>query len=475
MAASGTLRLAERWARLSLSAQFALAGFLVLCVGMMVLGSWLAEKIEHAVTQNTASSAALYVESFIAPLVQELANSDQLHPENRAALADLLTGTELGRSVVSFKIWKQDGLIVYSSRPSIIGRRFPVTDNLRRAWSGKVSAEFDTLVDEEDALERAANVALLEMYCPIHEDRTGRIIAVAEFYDRAEALSDDLFRATLETWGIVALVTLLMFGALFGIVNRGSRTIERQQRDLRRRVVDLSHLLEVNDTLRKRVQRASQRATELNEQFLRRISADLHDGPAQLLSLALLRLDTIAPPASPVPAADGGKSDLEIVRSSLEDAITEVRNICTGINLPDLDHRSLDQIVRKAVHAHERRTGTQVELALDPVPDLLPASIKMCAYRFVQEGLNNAYRHAGGAGQHLVCRNTPEGLEIMIGDQGPGMPAAIAGPSDVSGLGLNGLRDRIESLGGQFAIESAPGEGTRLFMRWELTGEAASQ
>lgn len=460
----------HRWSRLSLTGQFALAGFLVLCMGMLVLGFWVTEKIERGVTSNTAASAALYVESFIAPLVQELASGDTIHAENRALLDELLTTSEMGRSVVSFKIWKEGGLVVYSSREAIIGQRFPVTDNLRQAWAGGVASEFDTLVDEEDALERKTGVPLLEMYCPIHEDRTGRIIAVAEFYEGAQSLRDDLFRAQLQTWFIVAMVTLAMFGALFGIVNRGSRTIERQRRDLEQRVFELSRLIEVNDGLHMRVRRASQRTAELNERYLKRVSADLHDGPAQHLSLALLRLDSLMPDATTLQPESGARTDpdIETIRSSLVDAITEIRSICTGMNLPDLGQLPLDQVVRKVAHSHERRTGTTVALELDEIPGQVPESLKICVYRFVQEGLSNAFRHAEGRGQRVVCAHAHGGLAVEVADTGPGMPAAPLDRGELRGLGLDGLRERIESLGGRFVVESVPGQGTSLRMNCEL-------
>ena len=85
------------------------------------------------------------------------------------------------------------GLIAYSSHKEIIGTTYATTSNLERAWAGEVTAEFDTLEDDEDAQERAAGVPLLEMYSPIRETGTGRIIAVAEFYETAEALKSNLF------------------------------------------------------------------------------------------------------------------------------------------------------------------------------------------------------------------------------------------------------------------------------------------
>ena len=81
-----------------------------------------------------------------------------------------------------------------------------------------------------------------------------------------------------------------MMGLLAGIVLRGSRVIAQQRGALEQRIGELSQLLAQNVELRQRVQGAAARATALNERYLRRISAELHDGPAQLLALASLRL-----------------------------------------------------------------------------------------------------------------------------------------------------------------------------------------
>jgi hypothetical protein len=120
-------------------------------------------------------------------------------------------------------------------------------------------------VDEEDALERARSLSLLEMYSPIREIHTGEIIAVAEFYETAEVLRKNLFSANLQSWMVVAVVTLAMLGALSGIVLRGSRTIDRQRTSLEQRVSELSRLLSQNEELRGKLQRASRRTTEINK------------------------------------------------------------------------------------------------------------------------------------------------------------------------------------------------------------------
>lgn len=461
-------RIARRWRGLSLAAQFALAGSLVLLAGMLVIGSWVTRQIEDGVTRNTASASALYMESILSPLSQELASAGTLSPSARRAIDEILTNKPIGNRITSFKIWKPGGEIVYSSNPSIIGVHFEPTDNLRAAWAGQVMADFNDLNDAEDAHERALGVPLLEIYSPIREVWSGRVIAVAEFYETATELEENLFRARLTSWLVVAAVTLSMFGLLFGIVLRGSRMIETQRRAQSRRVEELARLAEQNDTLRARVQRASRRATEHNERYLRRISAELHDGPAQLLALASLRLDGAAQGIS----GESAPADLQVVKSSLTDAMHDIRDICRGLSLPALEGMTLPAILRTVVEAHRKRTGSDVDLDMGVEEPELPQSLKIGIYRFVQEGLSNAYRHAGGVGQRVESRVENGVMTLTVSDAGSGFaPDEVPAPSDEGGLGLAGLQERVESLGARFAIHTAPGEGTRLEMVAELDME----
>ncbi len=85
---------------------------------------------------------------------------------------------------------------------------------------------------------------------------------------------------------------------------------------------------------------------------------------------------------------------------------------------------------------------------------------RICIYRFVQEALNNAWRHAGGVAQSVAQRIEAGQLVVEVSDEGSGFDPAAARPE---GLGLAGLRERVESLGGAFAIRSSPA-GTTLAM-----------
>ncbi|MFK7891273.1 MAG: hypothetical protein AB8B63_10700, partial [Granulosicoccus sp.] len=320
------------WKRLSLARQFALASFIILSIGMVSMAAWVSSRIESGVVSNSALSAALFMDSFIAPLLYQLNTERTLSADNQRELDLLVQNTSLGEQVESFKIWGPEGMIVYSSNQSLIGQRFPVTDTQANAWSGKIEAEFDNLGDEEDAGERSLNIPLLEIYSPIR-GYGGRIIAVSEFYTNAEQLEDDLFHASLQSWYLFGVTGALMFAALSSIALRGSRTIQRQQSALQKRVTEL-------DELRQHLKKASRRSTELNERFLRKVGSDLHDGPAQLLALALLKMEELI-------VRDGSdenrKTVVHGIQEPLQDALAEIRSLSAGLVLPGLEGKTVQQ------------------------------------------------------------------------------------------------------------------------------------
>jgi len=323
-----------------------------------------------------------------------------------------------------------------------------------------VRADFEDTGDPEDARENALHVPLLEIYSPIREVETGRVIAVAEFYEVATQLKADLARARLASWATVALVMLVIAAGLFAIVLRGSHIIDAQ-------LAALSELSDRNVALRLRVQGAAARFAAMNDQTLRRIGADLHDGPAQLLGFAALRLDALRRAAGPEagPAVDE-------VAHAVKDAIAEVRTISRGLSLPDIDRRSLDDLVQGLAEAHKARTGAEVVVETRIAAGVdLPEAVKICIYRFVQEGLNNGWRHAEGKGQQVRLDIRARELCLSVADRGPGFAAPPPGPgADGTSLGLAGLADRVESLGGQFSARNRDGGGAELVMTLDLRG-----
>jgi signal transduction histidine kinase len=450
-------KLLARWNALSLATQFLLTGGLVSLIAMAVVGAVITQVIEAAVTRNSAAATALYVDSVIAPILPDMRKSEVLSDPVAHALDETLGQGALGSRLLSFRLWRSDGTVLYSKDGALTGRRFDPNPNLRKAFGGTLVAKFNRVDDEESQVERDSGKTLLEVYAPVLQPWSGEVVAVSEFYEVASELERTLFLARLAGWLAVAGAILVFFLVLSAIALRGSRTIIRQSAALSRRIGKLSELLAQNRSLRERIQRASERVVALNESHLRRVGADLHDGPAQLVALAAMKLDDPSLVAVETDA-DGRRREIEAIRASLEDALYEIRSICRGLILPHIETSEVSELIRHAAHAHEQRTGTSVRLELSGEPAPVAASGRICIYRFVQEALTNAHRHAGGAGQRVRSAVEAGRIVVEVSDSGPGFdPEGIRGEA----LGLAGLRQRVKSLGGSFAVETS-GRGTTL-------------
>ena len=457
--------------RLTLARQYLLVSFLILLAGMVVIGLWVGRQIETGVINRTAGVTALYVDSFIAPQLQELAHGNRLNEYHLRSLDSLLSNTPLGRRIVAFKIWDPNGLVLYSINPALIGRRFPLRPKLTAAFAGDVRTGISTLREPENEYERQRWSSLIETYAPVRAGGVGAVVAVAEFYQTTNELLDEVRSAQRRSWVLVGLATLAMYLLLAGLVGRASRTITAQQDELRNKVSQLQELLTQNRNLHERVRRAAGRVTALNERFLRRISADLHDGMAQDLGLALLRLEALAANGRTTGQDPGGgqpvNQDYETVHSALQSALSELRTISAGLRLPELEHLSPAATAQHAVRDYERKTGHTVVLTLGDLPDGAPLPVKITLYRLLQESLMNGFRHAAANGQHADIAHVEDQLDIQVTDDGTGFdPGAV--PRDER-FGLKAMRERVEILGGTFQIDSEPGRGTAVRARLPLT------
>ena len=116
-------------------------------------------------TRNSAISAAVYMESLIAPLSQDLADGNELSREQRANLEEILARPAVRERILSVNIWKDAGLVAYARDPDLIGQKFEP--------KGDLFAGDDELDHDESEGERVLGVPLLEVYTPIHSIRSG--------------------------------------------------------------------------------------------------------------------------------------------------------------------------------------------------------------------------------------------------------------------------------------------------------------
>lgn len=449
---------------LNLSQRFRLASLVILLAGMAGIGAWVAQQVETGVVHRTGATTALYVDSFVAPQLQELASSDALQPEHAQALGNFIQNTPIGKEFVAFKVWNTRGQLLFSTDKTPVGRTYPMHEGLLRARLGTVFSEVSPLDQVENAPLAASHSQLLETYSPVWLSGTDKVIAVAEFYQLTDELDAEIRVLQVRSWMVVGLAMLGMYLLLAGFVGRASNTITSQGIELDRKVRQLTALLSRNRELHDRVKRAAASVALLNENYLRRIGSELHDGPAQDLGLALLKLDAAAGELEARAAArvdQGILRQLGEAQTSVANALKEVRGIAMGASLPQLADLDLRETVQRVVLAHQRSTNTKVALDIEDLPDQVALPVRITVYRLIQEALNNAFRHANGLGQQVRVVGQGAELVVEVSDSGPGFHPEAAAEADRH-LGISGMRERVQSLGGLLEIESQPGMGTKV-------------
>ena len=123
----------------TLAQRFMLASLVILIVGMLGIGVWVGNEIKNGVIHRTGATTALYVDSFVAPLLQELGTTGTLSPQHNEQLSKLLQDSSMGQQIVTFRVWDPAGKVIYSTDKTALGKTFPVKEGLARAILGQVS------------------------------------------------------------------------------------------------------------------------------------------------------------------------------------------------------------------------------------------------------------------------------------------------------------------------------------------------
>lgn len=463
------LKAAQRaFNRLSFSRQFLLAIVAALAVGMAVIGSWIGKQIETNAVNRTAAISAVYLESMSAAQLQEWQRSGIVGEDAHAKLDRIFVDGPLHREVLRFKLWDRNGQIVYSNDHAQIGHVFPVKGRLAAAFGGAVQAKISDLREIDNLPEQINWEQLLEIYVPVRSSTDGKVYTVAEFYLSVDKLKGEIRSAKERSWALVTLSTIAIYFLLYSLVRRANNTINEQQRNLRLQLEQLQAALGENEQIREYLREAGARTTTLNEEFLLRIAADLHDGPAQMIAFSLLGFDELAAKCSNSMSPDDRLGrELDAIRDALRSSLGDVRRISSGLSLPGMADLSLADSARRAVRDFERLSGQSVSAEIDEKMGPAPLAVKITVYRLIQESLTNCWKHAHGSEPRVqVMRNEGE-VQVVIRDHGAGFDPqtyALGGR-----LGLAFMRERVRLLGGVFEIESAHGQGTCIRARIPLS------
>jgi signal transduction histidine kinase len=269
----------------------------------------------------------------------------------------------------------------------------------------------------------------------------------AEANRRRQAEANALYRQVrlrlMSMGGATLLMALIVAVMASRHVNRLQREIERQRAAEQQNRQDLERL--------------SARLVDAQEEERRRLARELHDEVGQALTAVKMDIG-IALRAENRARATGA---LEEASEITETALRGVRDLSQLLHPSMLDDFGLPTTLRTYLRNFSHRTGIRAQLAESIEARLLPP-IEVCAYRIVQEAFNNIVQHSGATACTVMLRAASGTLWLTIDDNGRGFGPTPQPPDARPGLGLIGMRERAQALGGTFAVESAPGGGTRI-------------
>jgi signal transduction histidine kinase len=231
------------------------------------------------------------------------------------------------------------------------------------------------------------------------------------------------------------------------------------------------------ETMRARLERDDRRA-ELLKRFLSaqegermRIARELHDETCQTISALSFRLESAL---SELPEGEP-RARLVEVKGLAGRALDDLHRVIFDLRPSVLDDLGLLAAVRWYAARHLEPLGIAVKCEFEDVESRVPHEVATAVFRIVQEALLNVARHAGAEDVLVQIAAGEKDLLIEVEDDGKGFdPGSVVEPSETGrGLGLLGMRERVEILGGKMSLDSAPGEGTHLAFEIPIPREAS--
>jgi PAS domain S-box-containing protein len=226
-----------------------------------------------------------------------------------------------------------------------------------------------------------------------------------------------------------------------------SKLLEQSIRDS---AVELERMVDIRTI---ELRRLSSRLMTLQDEERRRVAREIHDGLGQELAAAKMILDGILSkdPSAAIrqPAIDASQL--------VDRAIKQVRTISHLLHPPLLDEVGLVSALRWYLEGLSERSGIEVRLQVDP-PDLgrLKPDVETAIFRIIQEALTNMFRHSGAHNGRVSLVESDGQIVATVRDDGKGIEEQVIQlRPDSVGVGIGGMRQRVNELGGHLRLANA--------------------
>lgn len=204
------------------------------------------------------------------------------------------------------------------------------------------------------------------------------------------------------------------------------------------------------------------------EEERRRISRELHDETGQALTSLLIQLRIV----ERCDNLQDVKTHTEEMRQQTTQTLQEIRRLAADLRPAALDDLGLLSALEGYIYEFSRKTNIVVDFQAHNVEGIrLPHEVEILLYRVIQESLTNTARHANANRVEVIFTHEHGHIDVRVSDDGQGFNPTEVLNAENRSLGILGMRERIELLGGQFKLTSMLGKGTQVHVKLMLPNQ----
>jgi PAS domain S-box-containing protein len=220
---------------------------------------------------------------------------------------------------------------------------------------------------------------------------------------------------------------------------------------------DITEQKRMNENLRDYLQLA----TRAQEEERKRISHELHDDTIQALVALSRQLDVLAT-SKELP--DGVRQKLEGLWNQTNGIVQGVRRLSQDLRPAAIDRLGLLPAIRWLAEDAEKFSGIKTRLNVIGKEHRLPEEGAIALFRIIQEALRNVWRHSGATRAGIIIEFHDQKTRITVCDNGKGftLPSQVGDLAKLGKLGLAGMQERVQLVGGMISVQSEPGKGTTI-------------
>jgi signal transduction histidine kinase len=227
----------------------------------------------------------------------------------------------------------------------------------------------------------------------------------------------------------------------------------------------------VNARLVQELEQEKNRVIALQDQMNKKLARDLHDGPAQTLAAMMMDAEFIIKLYEHEP--ERVPAELQELRAAAAKTLDQVRNAMFQLRPLVLETQGLEPALEQYVERRNTKEGMNIHLDVRGLEERLSSRVESLCFAIIHEAIGNVKKHAEADNAWIVVERKGDRLTVAVRDDGAGFDVSSTQANyDARGsLGLLNIQERAEVLGGRYAIESAPGKGTLVYLIVPLAHE----